>query len=86
MSSLPSHGTGFAESEAFMDVVASFSNWTGSGVPDFAVAQRRLHDLFNLRELRNLETVARALTLLVDEELALRGSDAGYKHPDDPDN
>ncbi len=78
MSDLPSHGTGFAESEVFMDVVASFGEWNGEGSPDFAPTQRRLHDMFNLSELRNLETVTRVLTLLIDEELALRGSDPDY--------
>jgi hypothetical protein len=79
VSELPSHGTGFLESEAFIDVVALFGAWSDNGqAPDFTVVERRLHEQFNLSELRNLEVAARTLATLIDRELALRGSDPDY--------
>lgn len=84
MSELPSHGTGYAESEAFMDVVALFNTWDESGkAPDFTVAKQRLHDAFNLNELRNLEAITLTLRNLIDRELTLRGSDLEYKNSAD---
>ena len=76
MTELPSHGTSWLESEALIDVIDVFnSDWSDAAPPDFTVVQRRLHEKFELAELRNLEMVARTLVTLIDNELALRGSD-----------
>lgn len=84
-STLPSHGTGYMESEAFMDVVVLFNTFAVDGqAPDFTSIQRRLREGFNLSELRNLEAITFTLTKLINVELATRGSDPDYKHPDDP--
>lgn len=84
-SELPSHGTGYMESEAFMDVVVLFNTFAVDGqAPDFTFIQKRLHDGFNLSELRNLDIIAKTLANLIDAELALRGSESDYKHFDDP--
>jgi hypothetical protein len=74
MSELPSHGTGRIESEVLLDVVEIFNDWTGDSTPDFSVVQRRLRESFNVRELRNLETVTHALAALIAKELPQRGS------------
>jgi hypothetical protein len=79
MSELPSHGTGWAESEVLLDVLTVFNgDWSDASPPDFTTVQRRLHESFDLRELRNLETATHALAALIDRELALRGSDPEY--------
>lgn len=84
-STLPSHNTGYMESEAFMDVVVLFNTFGIDGqAPDFTPIQQRLREGFNLSELRNLEAITLTLTNLIDAELTLRGSDPDYKHPDDP--
>ena len=70
-----------------MDVVVLFTNWMGdANPPDFSDIRRRLHESFNVNELRNLEVTAQTLLNLIDAELALRGSDSEYKHPDDPEH
>lgn len=79
MSELPNHGTGWIESEALLDIVQVFNgDWSDESPPDFTIVQRRLHESFSLKELRDLETVTHALISLIDRELALRGSDPEY--------
>lgn len=85
MSDLPSHGTTWAESEAFMDVFTLFDQWQDGGpAPDFTTIRRRLHESFTLNELRNLEVVAQTFSALINVELATRGSESDYMHPADP--
>lgn len=74
---LPSHGTGYAESEAFMDVVVLFADWMGdTHAPNFDDVRRRLRESFNDSELRNLDVVARTLVNLIEAELTQRHDNA----------
>ena len=85
MSALPDHKTGFMESEAFMDVLELFDQWQDDGAaPDFTIAQRRLHEAFNLNELRNLEVIAHVLVNLINAELSLRNRHPDFNEPGNP--
>lgn len=89
MSELPSHGTGWLESEALLDLVTLYDEWNEQDAntsPDFTLIQRRLRELFTLTELRKLELLTHVLAGLVGNELALRGTDSEYKHPSDPEH
>jgi hypothetical protein len=71
MSELPSHGTGWTETEALMDIITLF-NEDQDSTPDFSAAQRRLRDSFTTTELSALDTVVTVLLQLVKFELAQR--------------
>lgn len=89
MSTLPSHGTGWLESEVLLDLVTLYDEWNEqdtSTSPDFTLVQRRLRESFTLTELRKLELLTHVLTGLIGNELALRGSDFEHKHPSDPEH
>jgi hypothetical protein len=71
MSELPSHGTGWTETEVLMDVITLF-NEDQESAPDFTVVQRRLRENFTTTELSALDTVTTVLLRLVKFELAQR--------------
>lgn len=71
-SRLPSHGTGWTETEVLMDVIELYDAWDGSGSPDFSALQRRLREQFNDNELRTLETAVETLAKFIDDELSRR--------------
>lgn len=77
MSELPSHGTGWAESEVLLDLMTLYNTFDASdeSVPDFTTVQRRLRESFNLTELRSFELITRVMTGLIDLELSLRNGD-----------
>lgn len=72
MSELPSHGTGYAESEVFMDVVEIFDTWNGEDTPDFSPVAQRLRERFNDSELAKLETATHAFHMFITAEQARR--------------
>lgn len=72
MTKLPSHGTGWAETELVMDVVTLYDEWDGESTPNFdnVIARTRT---FQDNELRNLWLVLTALGSVITSELAHRG-------------
>lgn len=76
---LPAHHTGWAETEALMDVIDIYNQWDGNGTPDFTTAQKRLHASFTSTELRTLRTIADTLGRLIDYELTWRDHDDNHQ-------
>lgn len=74
MSELPSHGTGWSETETLMDVVMIYNGDENiiNGVPDFGTVQRRLREKFTNAELHAFDAIVTVLLQFVKLEITQR--------------
>jgi len=76
VSELPSHGTGWSETEVLLDVVEVYNTWDGNSTPDFSTAQERLRERFTTPELIALDAIAASLHQLIEAERMRRIEEA----------